>query len=142
MFCFPARGSICYFTGIAFSGCETLIYGQFRPTRVSICDAQEWLLRPRYVRKGSEILQGCAKADAQESRIQAAKRSDMGSTVMKGLLFADSQESHFQAAKRSNMCFAFQQGRRIAASQDSIFQPARRSYMGSIVLQGGRFADA
>ena len=45
-------------------------------------------------------------ADAQESLIQVAKRSNVGSTIMKGLRYADSQESRFQASKRSNMCSA------------------------------------
>ncbi len=49
----------------------------------------------------SEVPQGCRIVDAQESRIQFAKRSDVVTTVMKGLRFADIQESCFEAWKRS-----------------------------------------
>ena len=54
-------------------------------------------------------------ADAQESRIQVPKGSNIGSADMKGLRFSNTQELHFQAW---NLL-----------------------YMGRVVLQGGRFAD-
>ncbi len=43
-------------------------------------------------------------ADAQESRFQAAKRSNMSSANLQQDRFVDVQESRFQCAKRSNMC--------------------------------------
>ena len=55
------------------------------------------------------VLQGVRCADAQDSRIQVAKSSDMGFAGMKGLRFADVQELRFQAAKRLDMGNAVQQ---------------------------------
>ena len=47
--------------------------------------------------------QECSFADAQESRIQFVKRSDLGSADMKGIQFAYAQETPFQIAKISDM---------------------------------------
>ena len=49
------------------------------------------------------MLQDGRFADAQKSRFQAAKRSNMSSTIQQEDRFADTQESCFHAAKRSNM---------------------------------------
>ena len=49
------------------------------------------------------ILQGGRNADAQESRIQLAKRSYMGSAVLKEGRFAGAQELRYRAAKSLDM---------------------------------------
>ena len=50
---------------------------------------------------GVTVPKGSKFADSQESRIQVAKRSNMGSAEMKGFRFADALEKRFQAWKRS-----------------------------------------
>ena len=47
----------------------------------------------------SSILQESRLADVQESRFQAAKRSNMCSSIQQEDRFADAQESRFHAAK-------------------------------------------
>ena len=64
----------------------------------------------------------------------------MGIFILQQGRFADSQESRFQAANRSNTGNAVLQGGRLATAQEYRFQAAKRSDMGSAVLQGGRLA--
>ena len=80
-------------------------------------------------------------ADAQESRFQAAKRSEMCSAVMNGLIFANTQESCFETWKCSYMRCSALLCCRFDVSQESCFQASKRSNMGSSVLQGGPSAD-
>ena len=90
---------------------------------------------------GSAVQQWGWFADAQESRFQAAKISEMCSAVMKGLRFADTQESCFEAWKRSHIvCSALLCGR-FDYSQESRFQASKRSNMCSAVGLGGRSAE-
>ena len=56
----------------------------------------------------SAIQQEDRFADAQESRFQAAKRSNMSSANLLQDRFADVQESRFQSAKGSKLGFALQ----------------------------------
>ena len=49
----------------------------------------------------SAVPQGGWFVDAKESRIQFAKRSDMGNAFMKGIRFADTQGSCFETWKCS-----------------------------------------
>ena len=55
------------------------------------------------LRKGVDL------SDAQESRIQFAKRTEMGSVFLQEGRFADVQEWRFHGAKRSKMGTAVQQ---------------------------------
>ena len=72
--------------------------------------------------------------DAQESRFQAAKRSEMCSAVMIGLWFPYNHETSFYAWQRSHMgCSSLLYGR-FADSQESRFQASKRSNMISAVL--------
>ena len=84
----------------------------------------------------SDVSQVCRFADAQETRIQAANRSNVSCAVMKGLRFAESQESRFQASKRSDMCSALLLVGRFADIQEFCFQAAKRSVMDCVELQG------
>ena len=79
--------------------------------------------------------------NAQESRFQSAKRSEMCSSVMKGLRFADNQESCFKAWKRSHMGSSALLCGRFADSEESRFEAPKRSIMGSSVQEGGPSAD-
>ena len=78
--CLPECELICWFSGIAYSGCKTFKYGK--------CRMKE-LLFP----------------DAQESRFQGWNRSYMGSAVLKGGRFYEVQELRFKITKRK-MCEA------------------------------------
>ena len=61
-------------------------------------------------------------ADVQESRIQAAKHSDMSSTILQEGLFADVQEMRFQTTKRLDMGCAELQGVNFLVLKNSAFR--------------------
>ena len=48
-----------------------------------------------------------SNADTLESRIDVAKRSEMGSAFHQGAWFADAHALRFEADYRSNLCNAF-----------------------------------
>ena len=75
--------------------------------RVRFGDAEESRIQAENRSDGKCCPARCLIADAQESLIQVAKRSNVGIAVVKGLRFADTQELRFQACKRSNMDTAF-----------------------------------
>ncbi len=74
----------------------------------------------------SAVPQWSCFVDAQESRIQFAKCSDMSISVMKGLRFAGTKESCFEAWKRLHVgCAALLCGR-FADVQELRFKPEKR----------------
>ena len=79
-------------------------------------------------------------ANAQEKRFQVGKRN-MGRAVQQWVWIADSQESRFQAAIRSEMCSAFPQGSWFVDAHESRIQMAKRSDLLIAVMKGLRFAD-
>ena len=75
--------------------------------RVRFGDAEESRIQAENRSDGKCCPARCLIADAQESLIQVAKRSNVGIAVVKGLRFADTQELRFEAWKRSHMgCYA------------------------------------
>ncbi len=65
----------------------------------------------------------------------------MGSAILQEGRFADAQETRIHFAKRSDMCSVDMILLRLADSQESLFQVSKRSYMARAALQIGRFAD-
>ena len=86
-------------------------------------------------------MKGLRFDESQESRFQAAKRSEMCSAFMQGFWFADAQESRVQFAKRSDMGIAVMKVLRFADVQESCFEAWKRAHMCCVALLCGRFAD-
>ena len=90
---------------------------------------------------GSAVQQWGWFADAQESRFQAAKSSEIYTDVPQGGWFVDAQESRIQNAKRSDMSIAVMKILRFADNQESCFEAWKRSHMGCASLLSSWFAD-
>ena len=107
--CPPARRSNCWCSGIAFSGCETFRYGQCLPARLTNFDVQKSCIQTAKrsgigsaVKNEGDLLTVSNRVSSCESFKYGQCRPTWGSIF-------DAQESRFQAAKLSEMCNAVPQ---------------------------------
>ena len=137
--CISPRKTICWFSGILFSGCETLKDGLYCPSmRLFLLILRNLVFRLRNVQKWAVHSSKGVNLLILMNRVFRVRIIE---------LWAMLSSNEVDLLMFRNRVFSLRNVQICAVptwqdyAQESLFKVWTRSYMGSVVLFGGRFAD-